>query len=421
MPDLYDTPGYFLNDFFGLRSQLGTHGFAIEPHLIVDDSQNFHGGLREGNSPRVRFDVPISLDMQKLFGLEGGTLFASYQVQHGGNASRSLTGDAQDINNSTDADNRSQWGQLWYEQKLLDGQLRFRVGKEDGNDDFDVLDNGAEFLNNSFSTAPTLALLPSFPENATAIQAFVEPHGRGPLLAPASGGTGGFYFGTAVFDGSQARGVRTGEYGPAHFLNNENDLFLIAETGVRYRLFNGRTHLPGKLSFGGWWDTNTFARLSGSGTQKGNGGWYLTLDQILFKPPHEKPAASGPRANNETEQEQEEFPSALAATFSVNWANPTVNAVDGNLLLGLSYTGLLPGRDLDVLGLGGTIAQFADAARTRDPYELAVETFYRLRFTQWVSLKPDLQYIVHPGGAGVAPAAAIRDALVGTLRLEVNF
>jgi porin len=417
----YDSTGYALNDFFGLRQRLDHDGVCIVPQLIFDDSQDFHGGLREGNSPRMRFDLPIAIDTQKLFGLAGGTLFASYQLEQGGNASRSLVGDAQEFTNSTNSNNRSQLGQLWYEQKLLNGQLRVRVGKEDGNTDFDVLDNGADFLNNSFSTAPTLQLLPSYPENAMAIQAFYEPDGRGPLLGPASLEQGGFYLGGGVFDGSAARGVHTGGYGPAHFLDSENDLFLIAEAGVRYRIRGFGTHLPGKLSVGGWWDTNSFPRLSGNDEKGGNDGVYVTWDQVLYKPPHRAPTPSGQRANNAAEEEQEEFPGALASTFSVSYADPSVNVIDGNAMLGLTYTGPLTRRDKDVLGLGGTAAQFADGARTRNPCELAIEAFYRIRFTHWLSLTPDLQYIVHPSGAGAAPAPLLHDALVGTLRLEMTF
>jgi carbohydrate-selective porin OprB len=53
-------------------------------------------------------------------------------------------------------------------------------------------------------------------------------------------------------------------------------------------------------------------------------------------------------------------------------------------------------RDTDVLGPGTTAVHFSSASNTRNDYELAIELFYRLRFTPFVSLKSDLQYIVHP-------------------------
>jgi porin len=83
--------------------------------------------------------------------------------------------------------------------------------------------------------------------------------------------------------------------------------------------------------------------------------------------------------------------------------------------------GMLPGRDIDVFGLGTTYAQFSHGYGTRNDYELAAEMFYRIRFKQWVSLKPDIQYIVQPGSSGFAGEPLRHDALVLTMRLEMSF
>ncbi len=385
----YDTSGYLTGDWFGSRRWLSDHGITIEPYLILDDSQNFAGGVKVGNSFRERFNFPIQIDTQKLIGLPGGTLLAVYQFQGGGNASRSLTGDAQNFAFGTNANGRSQLGQLWYEQKFFDDTFRIRLGKQDGNTDFDVLDNGVDFLNNSFSTSPTLALLPSFPDTGMGIQAFFEPKC-------------GWYLGAGVFDGSGARGIHTGSYGPVHFFDDVNDLFFIAETGQRFKLLCHDVHLPGKIALGGWWDTNRFPRLDGAGTQDGNGGVYLTEDQVLWKP-------------------SDDDLQSLAWTFSIGWCDSAVNFIDGNLLGGLVWTGPLPMRKIDELGLGATAAHFATAAMTRQNYELSVELFYRIRFTPAISLKPDIQYIINPTGQAVPPDPVRNNALVATLRLEVSF
>jgi porin len=51
-----------------------------------------------------------------------------------------------------------------------------------------------------------------------------------------------------------------------------------------------------------------------------------------------------------------------------------------------------------------------------EDYELAIEAFHRVQLTPWIALKPDVQYIVNPGGD-----ADLTDAVVGTLRIEVVF
>lgn len=406
----FDPAEHLFGEVFGLRERLFQHGISIDPYLIVDYSKNFLGGLdTHGDSFRQRFNLPVEINTDKFFGLHGGTIFAVYQLQHGGNASHTLTGDAQNFSFGTDADGRSQLGQLWYQQKFFNDTLRLRLGKMDGNADFDVLDNAQEFLNNSFSTSPTLGLMPSFPDNGTGIQLFYEP-------------ANGMYAGAAVFDGSGARGVRTGEIGPKHFFDRSDDLFFISEIGARYKAHIGDRHFPGKVSLGGWWDTNHFDRLDSAGRQTGTGGVYLTLDQVLWKPFRQLPIPAGPPGASPTERpEQEEYPGGVAASFSVSWADPTVNRIDANALLGLSWTGAITNRPIDVLGAGATWAHFSSDAGTRDPYELALETFYRIRFTQWVSLKPDLQYIIHPNGSEDVGQTVRNNALVMTLRLEVAF
>jgi len=47
-------------------------------------------------------------------------------------------------------------------------------------------------------------------------------------------------------------------------------------------------------------------------------------------------------------------------------------------------------------------------------YELAIESFYKIRFTPWMNVVPDVQYIVHPGGR-------YSNALIGTLQLNLAF
>ncbi len=407
----FDPSQYLTGDWFSLRRQLYDHGVSIEPFLLFDYSKNFLGGLNtRSDSFRQRFDVPVTIDTEKLLGWHGGTFQIAYQMQHGDNASHTLVGDAQNFSFGTDADGRSQLGKLWYEQKLFDDNLRIRVGKQDGNADFDALQNDVDFLNNSFSTSPTLYLMPSFPDNGMGIEAFYEPKS-------------GFYAGVAVFDGSIAHGVELGEYGPRHFFDCPNNLFLIAETGQSFKLPISGRHLPGRIGLGGWYSTDHIDRLDGHGQKEGTGGVYLILDQLLWKPFREKPVVVGlPGGNLANAPEVEEnYPGGIASSFSAAWADPAVNRIDGNVLLSLEWTGILPSRRIDALGLGASYAHFSTEADLHDDYELAIETFYLIRFTPAVSLRPDLQFIIHPSGSGASDESPIQNALVFTMRLQVAF
>lgn len=408
----FDPKEHLFSDAFGSRKWLDDHGILIDSNLIYDWTDNLMGGLNtHSNLFHDRFNLTLTGDMKKLLGIDGGTIFAAYQLQHGFNSTNVLIGDTQNINANTNADGRSQLGQLFYQQKI--GDFRLKAGKVDGNSDFDVMDNGGEFLNNSFSTTRTLFLMPSFPDNGLGLLAFYEPD-DGPLK--------GYYAGVGLFDGSIARGDRIGEFGPGHFLEDGNDLMPMAEVGKRYELNVGSNTLPGKLSLGGWFNTNEFDRNSGVGTTHGTGGAYFVLDQILWKSASGKAVTAGPPGLDQTETSaQVEYPKSVALTSSLSWADPDAIDVDANALAGLTWVGFIPGRPIDAFGLGVTSAHFARGLATRNDVETTLETFYRLRITQWVSLKPDLQYVQHPFGGGFDGEDLRSNAMAFTLRLEMSF
>lgn len=396
----FDPTQKLLGDPFALRSQLASRGITFDPLLLIDYTKVLHGGLNtRGESFREHFEFPITFDTEKLFGLKGGTFYLAYQSHNGPNADLRLVGDAQQVTNLTNAvGSRSQLGQLWYQQKFFDDTLRLKLGKMDGGTEFEVMEDAQAFLNNSYATVPTLYLLPEFPETGTGVELFYEPKNQ-------------FYAGAAVFDGSQARGFHPGALALNHSFDRADDLFFIAEVGKRYKLHAGSRDYAGKAAVGGWWDTNPFPRLDGTGNQSGTGGVYTLLDQLLWKPP----------ANASAPKDDDSSDGGIAVACSLNWSDPRVNPIDANALVGLAWTGPIAKRPIDILGVGATWAHFSGDYRTRDPYELTFETFYRIRFTQYVSLKPDLQYIIHPTGSGFHGQQFIPDALVLGARLEMSF
>ena len=82
--------------------------------------------------------------------------------------------------------------------------------------------------------------------------------------------------------------------------------------------------------------------------------------------------------------------------------------------IGLQATGFSQGRDDDVMGIGIFQVQLSRDLQTPHRRETAIELFYKVQvFPQW-SLKPDIQFIVNPGGNG-------DDAFVVGLRSEIAF
>jgi carbohydrate-selective porin OprB len=85
-------------------------------------------------------------------------------------------------------------------------------------------------------------------------------------------------------------------------------------------------------------------------------------------------------------------------------------SIGDSAVVGLTYTGLWPGRDEDVAGCGVAWAETYQGGTGR---EMATEVFYRVNWNARWSLQPDLQYINSPSGI-------FRDALAVGARIEVR-
>lgn len=97
---------------------------------------------------------------------------------------------------------------------------------------------------------------------------------------------------------------------------------------------------------------------------------------------------------------------------------------------GFNYRSLIPSRGRDLLGvafsytnLSGELRELArDANRFHGThnalpdYEAILETTYQINLAPWLSVQPDMQYIIHPGGS---PKNG--DALVMGVRTVVTF
>jgi porin len=254
--------------------------------------------------------------------------------------------------------------------------VRLKLGKVDANEEFAVVEYGAEFLNSAAGFSPTIQGFPSYPDPAASVNAVVRP-GRWLEL------------GAGLYDGATQVGChgRTGNRGPGTLWGAPDALFLIGEARTRFR-WAGRTT---RLAVGAWRHTGRFAG-PGETSRTGTSGFHAVLDQELLRL---HAGRSG----------------TLGLFAQLGTADGEVAAVDRHLALGLAATGLLPGRPDDVAGLLVSTVRLGSIGR----HEHVIEAFYGLQLHPRVRLKPDLQFIAAPaGGAG-------RDTLVATLRASVTF
>jgi porin len=381
---------HLTGDWLRHRPWLEDRGVSVEATYLADFFYNTRGGLNTSDADQYRglFDFSLTIDTGTLGLWQNGTFLLDFQDIHGRDITERHVGDLQVLNNS-DAPSRTQLAEFWYEHAFFDGKLRVKIGKMDANADFDALDYGGEFIHSSPGFSPTIPL-PTYPDPALGAAVFVEP-------------ADWMYLSAAVYD-AEGEGDRSGFETAFH---GDDASFSIVELGFRPVFRLAGRELPGTYRVGGWYHSGEWDRIFNDldgrlspRTRRGNAGLYLAFDQLAYK---EQPS-------------DEEDEQGLGVFFQFGWAPSSVNEITQHYGGGLQYVGLVPGRDDDVTGVTVQHVSLGSTTQSLDKRysETAIEMFYKYQLTPFFSLKPDVQYIVNPGGGG-------RDALVVGIRTEISF
>ena len=152
--------------------------------------------------------------------------------------------------------------------------------------------------------------------------------------------------------------------------------------------------LPGRLFLGAYHDTGTFPYLDGSGNEaSGITTVYAILKQKLWEP--QPLSERGPNVwTGFTYAAPEEI-----VLFPYYWNG------------GMVWVGPFAARPGDTLALAFANAWFSSAVpgATR---ETVLELAYSYNLNTWISIMPDIQYVIRPGGTGTIDNALLLGALV---------
>ncbi len=349
----------------GLLNTLHHKGIAFGISEALEGYYNFKGGIHEGSAYASTFDANMSIDLQKFLNLQGGMFYIDLEDHRGDNPTNTLTGDAQ-VFDKHNADPFFQALEIWYQQKLFNNKLRIKLGKVDANAEFSVIDNGLEFINSSTQVTPTFFVFPTFPDPMPGINLFFSPNDF-------------FYTNLAIYDANQ-RDHFLDFYGqPSSAQPTPDGKLLISESGLTWK------NLPylkndGNLKLGLWKHTGTFTKFDG-GSQPGAEGIYLIFDQTLWKPTSNQDESRGLRLFLEYAQ--------------TGYKVTSINLHYGG---GIVWNGPFKEHPDDAGGLSIQNAHLSPEVGLPKKYELNLETFYKFKLTHWFGIKPDMQYIVHPGG-----------------------
>ena len=354
------------------KNQLSERGFTIGGSYEAGFSKNTHGGIdTDGASNKQRLTLNLSLSLDKLIGLEGGTVFFQYQNHHGSFATDEV-GDIQQFDGLDDPEyNRIHM--FWYEQWLFGKKARFKIGKVEPKSEFFGPIYAKNHLGFSTERSPTIGHGPP----ANSVNLFLYP-------------TKSLEFGFGIYDAAFNEGRDENDFRLHSLFSSPADTFYLAEG--RYKWDSGR------FMAGYWYLDGDFNKLDGPGTQSSKDGFYLVLDQMVYK------------ENNNKDDNQ-----GIGIYLQYGYTDEDISSIKAHYGAGFQWTGAIPSRDEDVWGMGVSHVDLSsDNTTFRDNYERAFEVFYKGKISKNLTLQYDMQFIENPSGQHT-------DALVHNLRVTFSF
>lgn len=394
-------PPGLIGDWQEIRSRLGKRGIGVTARYASESGYNVAGGDRQLFRETGQFDAGVLLDLDKLVGLTGGAFQATVTWRRG----RNLTADAgidslQQVQEIYGRGQTVRVTQLWYEQRL--GQnVEIKLGRTNPGEDFAVF--SCHFMNLSFCGAQPGNLVGDYWQNWPVGQWGARIRVDLPRDLYVQGG---------VYEINPRNLDAT--FFIAHFKGATGALIPVELGWTRGGEGNGGN--VGSYKVGAWLGTadgddvlldvnRAPVIVTGLSPLQHSSryGVYATMQQQLTGTSKDGKALTG-----------------LSMFANVTQADRATSVTDNQVSLGLFYKGLVPAVPGDVLGFGVARTNVNGRARTADRLvpgtpvrhaEYAAEVYYSIHPADWLELRPNLQYIHHPGG--------IREAAdVGVLGLK---
>jgi len=393
---------HLLGDWLGARTWLEDHGVTPVVTFVTDALGNPTGGMQQGFRGASNLGLDLVFDLDKLFGLAGGSFEISFSARFGSSLSQEDIGNVFSVQ-QVFGGQTYRLVDVAYRQQLLGERLELRVGRMAAGDDFLVSPYNYVFVQNGFDGNPVGVFF-----NAPGMTAYPNATWGGLAKVRPTERT---YVMGALYNGDPS--IRANEHHGADW-SMAGPLFAMGEVGYQVNGRPGDQGLLGNYKIGFWYDDaqytdfNTVGRGIVPHLSRGNWGLYGLFDQVLVR-------FGGPGSNR-----------GFGITGSV-LASPdqSISQMPFFSTAGFLLRGIFPSRATDVGGVGIVYGQFSHdlqdsqrrAAAGVQRYEIALELTYRFRFRgDAVFLQPDLQYIIRPGGTG-----QIADAFVAGFQAGINF
>ncbi|MCK9689461.1 carbohydrate porin [Scleromatobacter humisilvae] len=385
---------YFLGDWGDIRSRLADEGVNFDFDYVGELAHNASGGTEQLTRYSDQWMFGNTLDLSKLMGWKGGTLQTTITDRNG----RNLGADANIGNNMLlqEVYGRSQtWHltQFWLNQTLADGSLQIKAGRMTMGEDF--ANFSCDFQNLTFCGSQPGNIVSGYWVNwptsqwatrlkyQTSQQSYIQ--------------IGAYQVNPRYLDDAYTR---------HHGLSLDNPS---GTTGTMIPLeaawlptLDGR---PGSYKVGIWYNTSDGNDLYDDVNRNPRG--------VTGMDPLRRDGQFGAYVN--FQQQMSGAPGERGATtfLNISQADRNTARVDGQISMGAQYLGPFD-RSRDAIGaaIGATHnnARYASFVRQNNlrtgqrvvagsGYEYVTEMYYSWSPAPSIYLRPNLQYILHPGGS----------------------
>ena len=375
-------------NWFGARDVLSDWGIKPSISYGTDLMANVAGGQRRGQAYAGQLAVDVRADLGKLAALKGLTFDVGADWGSGTDLSR-------DIGNTFTVaqyfeGQEVRLSNMYLRQSLFDGRVDLKAGRFSTGADFLTSPIDTSFVNEALNP-----ILLAVQQNVPGVTAYPNVTWGGRVrmqpTAALSLSAGAFYS-DPTLNQLTANGTEFG-------ISSSAGYFVVGEAGYLVNGESGAAGLPGRYRMGAYYDSNQYAFLDNPGRQQtGNYGVYVMGEQMVFR-------EGGPGSAT-----------GLTLFGAVIYApQSSINPMPWFASAGASYQGLVPGRDRDLAAFALYYGGFSRDLPGQS-YELVLEWTYAIAVGRRLTVQPDLQYVINPGGV-----SSVGNAVVLGVQLAIEF
>jgi porin len=410
-----------LGDWGGTRTELFDKGYDFSLEYVGEVGSNLDGGYNDDTTARYsdQFAFGLQMDLEKILGWHDAEFKLAITERSGRNISNDRIGDPRA---GTFSSSQEVWGrgqtwrltQMWVKQKYFDGALDVKVGRYGPGEDFNSFP--CDFQNLAFCGSQVGnwvgGIWYNWPVSQWALRIKYN-------ITPE------FFAQVGVFEQNPSN-LETGN-GFKLSGSGTKGMILPVELVWSPKVNN----LPGEYRLGYYYST-----AKADDVYEGQDGQPQPTSGGAFRS-HSSKHGWWIVAQQQVTSQASDASRGLSLFANATVHDKDTNYIDNYQQVGLVYKGPFDARPKDDIGLGVARIHVNDDAKKQrrlvndlnniDDYdnpaylpiqdtEYNAELYYGFHVTNWLTVRPNLQYIKHPGGVN-----EVDDALVAGLKIQSKF